>query len=476
MKTLNWIITTVLISTTFVLNAQDGEKLFKSKCATCHALDRESTGPMLQGAKAKWEAAGELEYLYEWVQNSTELINSGKSSMAISIKDFNPTAMSPQQVTPEEVDAILAYVDGWEPPVETSTANNTNGTTAEAVIVPNYDQNLDLFYALIVVTIVLLIAIIIMAGTVTRFVKSDFFKDKLKNKENVVKTLVLFVLFTGLAATNTFALEFNGPGEATEDMPWLLIESRDLYALLAIDLVLVGVLFYLRRMFNTFLAMTKKKEELAAAAEESEVLKKVNQILTDVVPIEEEHKILMDHEYDGIKELDNNLPPWWVWGFYFTIGFAVVYLLNYHVFGTSDLQIEAYKKDMKRAEAEVQAYLEKQAMNVTEDNVTILDDPEAISAGKAIFKDNCVLCHSENGEGIAGSGPNLTDKSWIYGYDVKDVFTTVKYGRPGGMPEHENKLNPIQLQQVSSYVLQLPEKKGVEPKGDIIEEDAPKPE
>ena len=475
MMTLNWIITTVLISTTFVLNAQDGEKLFKSKCATCHALDRESTGPMLQGAKAKWEAAGELEYLYEWVQNSTELINSGKSSMAIAVKDFNPTAMSPQQVTPEEVDAILAYVDSWEAPPPT-TGGDPKDTKTEVVTVPDYDQNLDLFYALLAVTIILLIAIIIMAGTVTRFVKSDFFKEKLKNKDQIVKTLILFVLFAGFTATNTFALEFNGPGEAAEDMPWLMIENRDLYALLAIDLILVGVLFYLRRMFTTFLQMTKKQEEIQTAAEESEVLKKVNQILTDVVPIEEEHKILMDHEYDGIRELDNNLPPWWVWGFYFTIGFAVVYLLNYHVFGTSDLQIEAYNKEMKRADAEVQAYLKKQAMNVTEDNVTILDDPSALSAGKTIFKDNCVLCHSENGEGIAGSGPNLTDKSWIYGYDIKDVFTTIKYGRPGGMPEHETKLNPIQLQQVSSYVLQLPEKKGVEPKGDIIEGEAPKPQ
>lgn len=471
MKTFKWLLTTILISTTLTLNAQNGEALFKSKCSTCHSLKKNSTGPMLQGVRAKWEAAGELEYLYEWVANSKNLITSGKSSMAAAIQGYSATDMAPQQATPEEVDAILAYVDAWE---ETAVVEDPKGTPTEGegevVIVPNYDTNLNLFYALVCLTIFLLIAIIIMSGTVTRFVKSDYFKKKINENGNVMKTLILFVLFTGFAATNTYAIQFNGPGEAAEGMPWLLVEDMDLYALLLVDIILLAVLLYVRKMFRTFLDMTKKEEELIAEAAEEDVMKKVNQILTDVVPIEEEHTILMNHEYDGIRELDNNLPPWWVWGFYFTIGFAVVYLFHYHILGTGDLQAVEYNKSVTKADKEVEAYLKSQAMNVNESNVTILEDEASIKAGKVIFKDNCVLCHSDNGEGVAGSGPNLTDKNWIYGYDIKDVFKTVKNGRPGGMPEHESKLNPVQMQQVSSYVLQLPEKDGVEPKGDIIEE------
>jgi cytochrome c oxidase cbb3-type subunit 3 len=196
-------------------------------------------------------------------------------------------------------------------------------------------------------------------------------------------------------------------------------------------------------------------------------IKKINSILTDAVAIEEEHTILMQHEYDGIRELDNNLPPWWVWGFIATIIFAVVYLINYHVLGTSDLQIQAYNKEKAQAKIEVDAYLKKMALNVDETNVTILSGADALGAGKSIFKENCVSCHLDKGEGQ--TGPNLTDKQWIYGFDIKEVFKSIKAGRPNGMPEHTSKLNPVQIQQVASYVLSLPEVKGKEAQGTFIE-------
>lgn len=465
MKTIQAIMVILLLTLTPQAFTQDGKQLFKSKCNTCHALDRKSTGPMLQGVRQKWKDAGELDYLYEWIKNSTELINSGKSAMASAIKGYSPTAMTPQQVSNEEIDAILSYVDAWQPE-EVVDGPPTEGGGGEKVVVTDYAGNLDLFYALIVLTIFLLIAIIVMSGTVIRLIKSDFFKDRLKKTGKTLNMILMVGLFIGLGTASSYALEFNGPGEAQEGQPWLLIENTDLYVLLVIDLVLVGVLFYVRRMFKEFLSLTKEKKEKVAVAEEDDVLKKVNQILTDVVPIEEEHTILMDHEYDGIRELDNNLPPWWVWGFYFTIGFAIVYLFHYHILGTGDLQEVAYNKEMKRAEAEVAAYRKKMAMNVDETNATLMTEASDIKAGKALFSQHCVICHNPDGEGIEGSGPNLTDDYWIYGNDIKDVFATIKNGRPGGMPEHNSKLNPIQIQQVSSYVLQLEEKEGAAPKGD----------
>jgi cytochrome c oxidase cbb3-type subunit 3 len=229
--------------------------------------------------------------------------------------------------------------------------------------------------------------------------------------------------------------------------------------MVVINLILLGVLFYMRRMFKEFLSMVRA--EKTAIEEAPAAIKKINQVLTDAVPIEEEHTILMQHEYDGIRELDNNLPPWWVWGFYATIIFAVVYLFNYHILGTADLQTEEYNKEIAQAKKDVDAYLAKMAMNVDETNATLMTEAKDLSAGKALFETNCVTCHNPKGEG--NIGPNLTDNFWIYGPDVKDLFKTVKLGTPNGMPEHASKMNPIQLQQVSSYVLSLPFTKG--PKG-----------
>ena len=468
---------TVIIGITFgtiTTQAQDGQALFKSKCNTCHLLDKASTGPMLKGVKQKWTDAGEAEMLYQWVQNSTGLIGTGKSKMANEIKGFSPMEMPAQQVTNEEIDAILSYVDN--PPAAPVTATTTTTDTSVPVEVkmkPNYKENLSTFYLLIGTIGGLLITIIILSQSILNLVKSDYFKNRLaakKDKEDnggLTSTALSLLLIVGaiMLSNSSFALTFSAPGESTEPTPWLKVENSDIYFLVVINIILLGIIVYLKSMFNKLVALVKtekqKEKEVVAAP-----LKKINQVLTDVVPIEEEHKILLDHEYDGIRELDNNLPPWWVWGFFATIVFAIIYLFNYHIFETGDLQYKAYEKEMKKADAEVKAYLSKMAMNVDETNVTLLTEGGEIAKGKALFDANCVACHNSKGEG--NIGPNLTDKNWIYGFDIKEVFKTIKLGTANGMPEHNSKFNPIQLQQVASYVLNLPETKGKAPQGDIV--------
>jgi cytochrome c oxidase cbb3-type subunit 3 len=468
---------TVLIGITFgtiTTQAQDGQALFKSKCNTCHLLDKASTGPMLKGVKQKWTDAGEAEMLYQWVQNSTGLIGTGKSKMANEIKGFSPMEMPAQQVTNEEIDAILSYVDN--PPAAPVTATTTSSDTSVPVEVkmkPNYKENLSTFYLLIGTIAGLLITIIILSQSILNLVKSDYFKNRLaakKDKEDnggLTSTTLSLLLIVGaiMLSNSSFALTFSAPGESTEPTPWLKVENSDIYFLVVINIILLGIIVYLKSMFNKLVALVKiekqKEKEVVAAP-----LKKINQVLTDVVPIEEEHKILLDHEYDGIRELDNNLPPWWVWGFFATIVFAIIYLFNYHIFETGDLQYKAYEKEMKKADAEVKAYLSKMAMNVDETNVTLLTEGGEIAKGKALFDANCVACHNSKGEG--NIGPNLTDKNWIYGFDIKEVFKTIKLGTANGMPEHNSKFNPIQLQQVASFVLNLPETKGKAPQGDIV--------
>ena len=97
--------------------AQDGEKLFKANCASCHNPLKNATGPKLQGALEKGTAAGEEDLIYEWVKNPSELYNSGKSKMAKDIWDWSPTAMNPQgHLSKEEVTSIFSYVDSYTAP------------------------------------------------------------------------------------------------------------------------------------------------------------------------------------------------------------------------------------------------------------------------------------------------------------------------------------------------------------------------
>lgn len=460
-----WILIIVVAASNSLL-AQDGAQLFKSRCNTCHMIDKNSTGPKLKGVMQKWKDAGEGDMIYQWVTNSTELISSGKSEMAKAISSFSATAMPAQTVTKEEVDAILNYVDTYvEPTAQPNPADSTGVLSAVPII--DYKYNLSVFNWLLFLTVVLIVIIVVLAGSIIVFVKSDFFKKKVAEKANTVTILtIILTLGTLFTSSNASALTFIHAGEGAKDGPWLLVENMDLYGLLAINVILMFVVLYLRHLFNQMVAMTKKPEELAVEVPVIQ-LKKINAILTDVVPIEQEHKILMDHEYDGIQELDNNLPPWWVWLFVGCIIFAFVYLINYHVLGTSDLQIKAYEKEMVQAQKDIDKYLTESAMNVDETNATLMTSSSDLSAGKGIFTNNCTICHKAKGEGDVG--PNLTDKNWIYGYDIKEVFLSVKKGRPAGMPEHASKLNPIQIQQVSSYVLSLPEAKGKEPQGDILE-------
>jgi cytochrome c oxidase cbb3-type subunit 3 len=194
---------------------------------------------------------------------------------------------------------------------------------------------------------------------------------------------------------------------------------------------------------------------------------------TDVVPVEKEKDILFDHEYDGIRELDNSLPPWWVAMFYITIFIGVVYFTYYHITGSGMSSREAYELEMEEAEEAIQAYLAKQADTVDETNVEMLADENEIALGESLYKANCAACHGQLGEG--GVGPNLTDDYWIHGGSIKDVFKTIKYGVPEkGMISWKSQLRPTDMHKVSSFIMTL---KGTnppnakEPQGEIYNEE-----
>ncbi len=197
--------------------------------------------------------------------------------------------------------------------------------------------------------------------------------------------------------------------------------------------------------------------------------KKTYKKLLGQKPLEEEGEIILDHNYDGIKELDNNLPPWWLYGFYVSIIFGAVYLLKYHVFD-GDTQYDELETELAEARTAIEEY-KKTAKDLVDINtVEVLTDAADLKAGQSLFETNCVACHKADGGG--GIGPNLTDEYWILGGGIKNVFKTISEGgRSGkGMIAWKQNLKPYEMAQVASYVLQFQGTTPAEPKapeGDI---------
>ena len=192
------------------------------------------------------------------------------------------------------------------------------------------------------------------------------------------------------------------------------------------------------------------------------------------MPLEREEEVMTTHEYDGIYELDNDLPPWWKAMFWATIAFSVVYLLYYHVFDLGVFQEEEYEQEMAQAKVEVDAYLATATTSIDETNVTITDDVGRINAAQELFVQNCSPCHGMAGGG--GVGPNLTDIYWIHGGSVQDIFRVIKYGVPEkGMIPWQAQLTPVQMQDLASFIItlegaELPDG-GKEPQGEPYERD-----
>jgi cytochrome c oxidase cbb3-type subunit 3 len=183
-------------------------------------------------------------------------------------------------------------------------------------------------------------------------------------------------------------------------------------------------------------------------------LKRFSRELTDRVPMEEEASIDTGHNYDGIRELDNNLPPWWTAMFYISIIFAVGYLYYYHLGGDGISAKEAYEQEMHQAE--VDKKLQLNTVDINDANVVALTDESDLSVGKGIFMNNCISCHGPQAQGMAGLGPNLTDDYWIHGGGIHNVFKTITEGVPAkGMISWKNTLPPAAIQKVASYVLSL---------------------
>ena len=171
--------------------------------------------------------------------------------------------------------------------------------------------------------------------------------------------------------------------------------------------------------------------------------------------------LLMDHEADGIRELDNKLPRWWVWLFYLTILFAIGYMGYYHVFKLGDLQIAAYEKDSKAGEA-----LKAASVAAFDSSIGTLvpsTDKVVLAKGHQTFVTLCAPCHREDAGGLVG--PNLTDDYWIHGSNFVDNVKVIVNGVPDkGMLTWRGVLTPSDIHAVASYIYPLRGTHPVNPK------------
>ncbi len=228
--------------------------------------------------------------------------------------------------------------------------------------------------------------------------------------------------------------------------------------LFVVSLLVIAVALYMLQVLRHMAknAAMERAEKLGIAyKEEPSLMFRLNQWLSDSVPIEKEETIMLDHNYDGIRELDNHLPPWWKWLLYGSIIWGVIYMFVYHVSNSLPLSIEEYNNEVAYADEQVRKL---QAANpgvkIDESTVVFTEEPVALADGQQTFNNICASCHRVDGGGDIG--PNLTDPYWKHGGAIANLFKVVKEGVPNtNMVAWGAALSPEKIQNVSSYILTM---------------------
>lgn len=344
--------------------------------------------------------------------------------------------------------------------------------TTEAAV--NTDFKLDVNTALAGCAFLLLIVIVVLGFTLRSVVM--FYHEKRK-KEGAAQTgaKVLGLVFVAMLCASMPAMAQDVAKSG--DIEASIIPESDvvrwmLYIVLTLELV---VIFYFTKMIRFFTGIDVNHATAKRPSFFRIDLTKIWNKMNKFKSVEEEASIDTGHSYDGIRELNNVTPPWFIAGFVLSIIFGMIYMWRFHVVKSVPLQIEEYNISVAEAKIMQAAYLKTQANNVDENTVVVLG-ADGIAAGQALFAANCVACHGDKGQG-ASVGPNLTDNYWLHKGGIKDIFKTIKYGwQEKGMKSWKDDFSPNQIAQLASYVHSL---KGSNPagakeaQGDLYTEDNP---
>lgn len=250
--------------------------------------------------------------------------------------------------------------------------------------------------------------------------------NKLKRQHLIKKTKWVFMLMLVLLATGSYA-----QGDSADNTTLLTI----VIIVAAVAAIVLLVAIYALQVLTKLLKSEQERQakEAGITAEATPGLwQKILRVANKRVDIKDEESIILDHNYDGIRELDNHLPPWWTYLFYATVVFSIFYVIFYHVTDTFPSQEKEYEIEMAEAAAMAEMRLAASQAAGTVFNVDDLElttDTEVLASGAKIFGQQCAVCHKADAGGLIG--PNLTDDYWLHGGDIKSLYKTISEGVPG---------------------------------------------
>lgn len=285
--------------------------------------------------------------------------------------------------------------------------------------------------------------------------------EQIRDKQQLKKKIfgvIVFLLMSSIgwaqdqntAASSFWTDPFNHPL-----MPLYVVS-----ALVLVTVVLVVITAaYTLRILNLFIDQAEKEKASKlglAYVKEISWWEKTWTRWNSLRPLAEEGDLDMGHDFDGIRELDNHLPPWWKLLFYASAVWSVFYLFAYHVVSSLPLSDEEYQNELALADEKAKTFLASQPAAVIDESTLVYAKDEAIlGKGKTIFTTSCVPCHRADGGGNA-IGPNLTDEYWLHGGDIKNVFSTINKGVvEKGMPMWGKAMSPHDVKAVAFYVMSL---------------------
>lgn len=176
--------------------------------------------------------------------------------------------------------------------------------------------------------------------------------------------------------------------------------------------------------------------------------------------VELDDELIPDHEYDGIKEYDNPIPPWLslifigtiVWSLFYVVAINLGYIDDYYT------NLEQNQEELALMRTRAASQTEEMSAETLQKAV---GNEERIAAGETLFMDNCSNCHGKKAEGLVG--PNLTDKYWVHGGELTAIYQTIKNGVDGkGMPAWGPQMEQEQMVSTVAYVRSV---QGTDPSG-----------
>jgi cytochrome c oxidase cbb3-type subunit III len=317
----------------------------------------------------------------------------------------------------------------------------TNTAAATATKTSGYNL---LATLLVITTIVLAFAIWALGQVLVELSRQSLEKDK-RSK------ILTSILIVGLVMASQTSFAQDAAAVVKQAPNYGGLSANTFYMFVAvITMEVIAILFLVFSIKRIQAELLPQKQAAVKKSAESWWAGLDKKIFTKAIPVEREADFLLDHDYDGIKELDNALPPWWKYGFYFTIVGAFIYMLNFHVMGNGKNPTEEYAAEMEAARVQKEIFESTNKDKIDEQNVPMADAP-GLAAAKEIFNTKCFACHGKLGEG--GAGPNLTDDYWLHKGSLNDIYNTIKMGYPDkGMQSWANDFTPKEISFVASYV------------------------